>query len=93
MRSPIFIPMTVISDHKKIPLRVSDDSQRISLSVGVKIEGVIADPYEGPYEVVPGDEDQVLNTNGLLAIEDIVVTKIPSNYGKITWNGSFLTVS
>ena len=49
--------------------------------------------YPGPYEVTPGDGAQTLRTQGLVAARDIVVNPIPENYGKITWNGSVLTVS
>ena len=93
VNTPIFIPMIVASDHKVIPLSVSDNTQRISLNVGVKIEGTTGSPYVGPYEVVPGDEVQTLNTKGLYATENIVINKIPSNYGKIAWDGSVLSVS
>lgn len=52
-----------------------------------------ANPYTGAYSVTPGDEDQVLRTKGKYMIEDVTVQKIPSNYGKISWNGMVLTVS
>lgn len=93
VNTPIFIPMIIASDHKVIPLSVSDNTQRIPLEIGVKIEGIAGNPYEGPYRVVPGDEEQVLHTEGLVSTEDIIVEKIPWNYGKITWDGSVLTVS
>lgn len=93
VHTPIFIPMIVASDHKVIPLSVSDNAQRIHFQIGVKIEGTAGDPYEGPYRVVPGDEEQVLLTEGLVSTENIIVEKIPWNYGKITWDGSVLTVS
>jgi len=49
--------------------------------------------YSGEYEVIPGDNEQVLRTEGKKLIHDIIVEAIPSNYGKITWDGSVLTVS
>ena len=50
-------------------------------------------PYTGEYEVTPNLEIQVLNTNGKSMRSNVTINPIPSNYGLITWNGSFLTVS
>ena len=49
--------------------------------------------YGGAYEVTPSEEAQTLCTAGRTLSEDILIQPIPSNYGRITWNGSFLTVS
>lgn len=49
--------------------------------------------YDGPIEITPSRETQVLETQGKILITNIVVNPIPKNYGLITWNGSVLTVS
>lgn len=49
--------------------------------------------YEGPYEVTPSQEAQTLDVTNMVCTEDIVVNKIPDNYGLITWNGYSLRVS
>lgn len=49
--------------------------------------------YAGPTEVTPSATTQVLQVEGCLLNDDITIEAIPSNYGKITWNGSTLTVS
>ena len=49
--------------------------------------------YEGETEVTPSDEAQVLLTSGLLMVDNITINPIPSNYGRIEWNGSIITVS
>ena len=49
--------------------------------------------YEGSYTITPGAEAQTLQTAYHVPVENIVVEAIPSNYGLITWNGSYLTVS
>lgn len=51
------------------------------------------DEYDGPYSLVPGDVAQTLGTAGLLMVENVTVGAIPSNYGKISWDGAALTVS
>ena len=51
------------------------------------------EPYDGPYEVTPGDEAQTLQTAGKSLAQDVVVDRIPSNYGKISWDGATMTIS
>ena len=49
--------------------------------------------YNGITTIIPSQNTQILNTNGCIMAQDIVVESIPSNYGLITWNGAVLTVS
>lgn len=51
------------------------------------------DYYTGDYEVTPGDEKITLETEQLKMNANVVINPVPSNYGKITWNGSIMTVS
>lgn len=53
----------------------------------------IEEEYEGPYEVTPSSETQILNTKDYVCIDNITINAVPSNYGLITWNGTVLTVS
>ena len=50
-------------------------------------------PYGGPYEVTPTQGTQVLETKFMKMMDNVTVNPIPSNYGLITWNGSYLMVS
>lgn len=49
--------------------------------------------YQGAHEVTPSDETQILMTEGKALNENIVINPIPSNYGRITWDGRVITVS
>ena len=49
--------------------------------------------YHGQTEFTPTQVYQTAHTAGLVVDADIVIDPIPSNYGKITWNGVTLTVS
>ena len=49
--------------------------------------------YRGPYVVTPSEEAQTLPTKTKACAENIIINPIPSNYGRITWDGSTLTVS
>ena len=67
-----------------------DTDPVLSVIFGIDYE---QEKYEGPYTVTPNTETQTLNTQGLVMTGNVVVEAIPSNYGLITWNGSYLTVS
>ena len=49
--------------------------------------------YEGAHEITPTEEVQILETEGKAVNENIVINPIPSNYGRITWDGRVITVS
>lgn len=49
--------------------------------------------YSGQTEITPSEEAQTLQTANMAVLQNIVINPIPSNYGRITWNGSTLTVS
>ena len=65
----------------------------IDISPPVVKEYIGAIPYEGEYEVTPSEETQVLFTDGKVLARNVIVHPIPSNWGKITWNGAVLTVT
>lgn len=64
-----------------------------SISASLAIPEFISVFYDGDYSVTPSAERQTLQTQGLAMRQDITIEPIPSNYGLITWNGSYLTVS
>lgn len=49
--------------------------------------------YRGEYEFTPGSESQTVEIEGLLAMQDITINPIPSNWGLITYDGSGIRVS
>lgn len=54
--------------------------------------GSVASDYQGPTEVTPAEQRQVLGTSGKTLGANITVNPIPSNYGRIAWDGTKLTV-
>lgn len=50
-------------------------------------------PYDGSYEITPTQYEQTIDTTSRLLLDDLVIKPIPQNYGLITWNGAFLTIS
>lgn len=49
--------------------------------------------YHGAYEVTPSTSVQTLQTTNRVLTDNIIINPIPNNYGLITYNGSFITVS
>lgn len=81
---------------KNIPEQAIGASNAPTQVIGVRNDHKVvigADPYDGPYEVTPSAETQVLQTADRRATENIVVNPIPKNYGLITYNGYEITVS
>ena len=83
---PVYTPLL-------IPMTVSVNAVSLPVSVGANLT-VNTDPeYEGEFEFTPGDEAQIIPVGGYRVSQDITINPIPSNYGKITWNGAVMTVS
>lgn len=76
-------------------VEVSIESGSLGIGTGTPVvrELVERDPYEGEYVITPSSETQVLETKHLRMTDNITINPVPSNYGLITWNGAFLTVS
>lgn len=87
----IVVPMTVSESEVSISMDVSHDSQSVEMGMGTEI--VMSPKYRGSYEFVPSEERQIVQIEGKMAEENIVIEPIPSNYGLITWDGVTLTVS
>lgn len=49
--------------------------------------------YNGPYTFTPSGSTQTIAIAGKMASGDITINPIPSTYGRVTWNGSTLTIS
>lgn len=54
---------------------------------------IAPDPYIGQYEFTPADEQQTINIKKKVATDNIIINPIPSNYGKIAWDGVGIRVS
>lgn len=90
---PVVVEMTVAESVQAYSFEVAQEALAFELDIGTSIQVVSGQHYEGPTEVIPTEETQTLQTQGLFMDQDITVAPIPSNYGRITWNGSVLTVS
>lgn len=73
---------------------LSIDVHPISIELDVEIGATVEfDYYDGEYEFIPTQEEQVVETQNFILLDNIVVKPIPQNYGLITYNGFEITVS
>ena len=64
-----------------------------SVSGGLSITRIEPPEYTGSYYFAPSNEIQTISIANQKATDDITIDAIPNNYGLITWNGAYLTVS
>lgn len=83
----------VFKPPKPVAVKIEATSMGIAIGNPVVKEYVDVETYTGEYEVTPSPETQTLDTTGKRMTRPVVVNPIPNNYGLITWNGVFLTVS
>lgn len=89
----ICVPMTVSASAESVPVQVSSRGGIISSAIGASYFMGKDAPYEGPVVFTPSAEQQVIQTAGKSIAENIIIDPIPSNYGLVTYNGAFITVS
>lgn len=78
-----------------VPVKVNlsaDDVLKVEVMQGIINKPETGEIYKGNYKVTPNQSKQILNTSGKTLTDNIVVEPIPSNYGKIIWNGSAITI-
>lgn len=87
---------TILVEQELIEQQISVESESVEKSVEIASEPITitgTEPYEGEYSVTPSASEQILETEGLRMTQNVTIAPIPNNYGLITWNGSYLTVS
>lgn len=92
MTLPIQVRLKVQESVNRFPIKVQSSGENVEIGVGTRVVAPYPD-YDGAYEFTPSSSTQVIDTEKKLLRNDIVINPIPSNYGLISWNGSYLTVS
>lgn len=86
--------MNVSFKPQTVSVSINPSSMGISIGDPITRDYLVdRDPYEGSYEITPNAETQTLETKNLRMTDNIVINPIPSNYGRVDWNGQYLTVS
>lgn len=76
----------------KIAISIDKGSADIDVKTPMARDYVNAEPYDGDYEITPSEEVVTLPTTNFRMTGDLKIQPIPSNYGRIAWNGSTLMV-
>ena len=92
MTLPIQVNMTVAESVQRFTATVTESVERFAVTCQ-EIVAVGVPEYTGAYEATPSSVTQIFETSGCKMTDNFVVNPIPQNYGLITWNGSFITVS
>ena len=85
--------MKVTINPQKVTVSVDPKTLEISVGNPMVRDYVERTPYTGDYEITPSSETQVLLTKHLRMTDNVVINPIPSNYGRIDWDGTCLIVS
>ena len=87
------VSVTIAGGQRAAAVRTARQGAGRGVTIEMRPVRYVAPTYEGDYDVTPGDAPVVLETGGKLMTGNVTVAAIPSNYGRITWDGSRLTVS
>lgn len=90
---PIVLEAELSADSLAFDGDIYDDSMTFDGEIGTAIIVQNFPNYDGAVEFTPVDTTQTIATAGKVLSQNITINPIPSNYGKISWNGSVLTVS
>lgn len=93
MTIPIRADLTVAESVQQFALVVEESTFPVSVEVLTPIVASTAEDYDGQTTVTPSAQEQVFDTAGKLVRQNFIVEPIPHNYGLITYNGGFITVS
>ena len=88
----ITVPMKVAASRVAIPVTISASGAQLNMVVVAAYQSVDAPRYDGDYTFTPTAETQMIDISGKMATANIMINPIPSNYGRIEYNGSFLTI-
>ena len=85
------INVSITTNSKAIDVSGSANTKAISVNVD---KGLPTFPeYKGETTFTPSQHEQTVQTKNTLVQSNITIKPIPNNYGLITYNGSFITVS
>ena len=78
---------------QSITVEINPQTLEVTLGTPVVKEYIDVETYTGEYVVTPSAETQTLDVENKRMAHSITINPIPSNYGKIDWNGQYLVVS
>lgn len=90
---PLVVDIDVEINQTEVEISLESNLVGVDTDLSAPIITYLTPYYEGAYHVTPTNHSQVLDTSEMRMHDNVTIDPIPSNYGLITWNGSFITVS
>ena len=90
---PVKVNLQVAESTQQFALTVAESTEAVNLDVETAIVTSTTEDYGGATEATPTNEEQVFSMGNKRVLNDFVVHAIPHNYGLITYNGQYITVS
>ena len=81
---------TVTVTSPRYTVQARSPAYKVDVKSAVVMGGGI--PYTGEYTVTPSEDEQVLQTRGKALSQNVTVAPIPSNYGRIAYDGTQIMV-
>ena len=75
-----------------VPVVEVEDFKSIEIYHEASNSGDILPIYDGETTIIPSENEQVLRTNNHSVMDNIVIKPIPSNYGRVSYNGAYLRI-
>lgn len=91
--SEVELPTAVGVSVAGLPVGVGTSAVSIAAQVATKYSMREGDIYDGEYVFTPSDAVQTVRTKDKTLLQDITINPIPSNWGRITYNGAIITVT
>ena len=90
---PIRVKVNVAESVQRFNVSVAELNHPVSCAVSTQIVTALYEDYDGAVEATPSAQEQVFSVGNKHVLSDFVVHAIPNNYGLITYNGQYITVS
>ena len=91
--STVVVEPEIIKSIVDVDVMISDAMVDVDVDLTTDIKYSEMPAYDGAIDITPSSDVQILETKNTVLYENIVINPIPSNYGRISWNGISLTVS
>lgn len=89
----IAIPMQVAVAHVGIQVDVATTKVGLPVGIGASYQMRQGEIYSGSYVFTPTQATQTVPTADKLLLDNITINPIPNNYGLITYNGAYITIT
>jgi hypothetical protein len=89
----IIVPVTLSESRTIVPIQLEDNNELIPMQYTAPIQFIErVDWYDGSYDFTPSEQSQTIEISDKTARANIIIEPIPTNYGRITYNGSTILV-